>query len=95
MFTREKEFYKILLSSKGFCLKHYAELLNYSNRAGFMTKQYLSVLSNVQEKNFARVQAELKAFCDSHDYSRAYKPLGDAENALPHARIKFYGENQE
>ena len=95
MFTREKEFYKILLSSKGFCLKHYAELLNYSNNAGFMAKQYLSVLSSVQEKNFTRVQAELKAFCDSHDYRNAYKPLGDAENALPHTRIKFFGEKQE
>ena len=92
MFTHEKDFYKLLFSSKGFCLKHYAELLKYSSSAGFAVKEYLSVLTNVEEKNFKRVQNELKAFCDSHDYRNAYKPLGDAENALPHARIKFYGK---
>lgn len=95
MFVREKEFYKTLFASKGFCLKHYSELLNYANYAGFATKEYLSVLSTVETRNFSRVQTELKAFCDSHDYRNAYKPLGDAENALPHARVKFYGEKQE
>ncbi|MBO4252259.1 MAG: hypothetical protein J5911_06345 [Clostridia bacterium] len=95
MFTGEKDFYKILFSCKGFCMHHYSELLKYSSCAGFGVKAYLSVLSGVQKKNFARVQGELKAFCDSHDYRNAYKPLGDAENALPHARIKFYGEKQD
>lgn len=95
MFVREKEFYKLLFSGKGFCLDHYAELLNYSGCAGFAVKEYLSVLSAVQERNFTRVQKNLKDFCDSHDYRNAYKPLGDAENALPHARIRFYGEKQE
>ena len=95
MFVREKGFYKTLLSCKGFCAKHYGELLRYSSSAGFAAKNYLSALGTIQERNFKRVQAELKAFCDSHDYRNAYKPLGDAENALPHARVKFYGEKQE
>ena len=95
MFTGEKDFYKILFSCKGFCLKHYAELLKYSSYAGFGVKEYLSVLSGVEQKNFTRVQSELKDFCDSHDYRNAYKPLGDAENALPHTRIKFYGKKHE
>ncbi len=95
LFGREQPFRDLLAESKGFCFKHYAELLNYSSSAGLSAKDYLSVLTSVQEKNFTRVQAELKAFCDSHDYRNAYKPLGDAESALPHARIKFYGEKQE
>ena len=95
MFVHEKDFYKMLFSCKGFCMHHYAELLKYSSSAGFGVKEYLSVLSSAQQKNFARVQDELKAFCDSHDYRNAYKPLGDAENALPHARIKLYGEKQD
>lgn len=95
LFVRERPFRDLLIKSKGFCLKHYAELLNYSSSAGLSAKEYLSVLTSVQEKNFTRVQAELKAFCDSHDYRSAGKPLGNAENALPHSRIKFYGEKQE
>lgn len=95
MFVREKEFVKILSESKGFCARHYAELLTYSSCAGLSAKKYLEALSGVQERNFERVQSELKAFCDSHDYRNARKPLGNAENALPHARIKFFGEKQE
>ena len=95
MFAREKEFVKLLAESKGFCARHYAELLTYSSCAGLSVKKYLAELSDIQERNFERVRGELKAFCDSHDYRNAYKPLGDAENALPHARIKFYGEKQE
>ena len=56
---------------------------------------YLSALGTVQERNFKRVQAELKDFCDSHDYRNAYKPLGNAETALPRMRTKLYGEKQE
>ena len=95
LFVHEKPFRDLLLKSKGFCLKHYAELLTNSNQAGFSAKEYLAALTAVQEKNFTRVRTELKAFCDSHDYRNAGKPLGEAENALPHARVKFYGEKQE
>ena len=95
MFAREKEFVKILSEGKGFCFNHYAELLTYSAGAGLSTKKYLETLSGVQNRNFERIRRELKAFCDSHDYRNAYKPLGNAKNALPHARIKFYGEKQE
>ena len=95
MFAHEKDFGKILADSKGFCAEHYAELLNYSSSAGFSAKAYLKALADVQTKNFERVKAELKAFCDSHDYRNAYKPLGSAENALPHARVKFFGEKQD
>ena len=95
MFAREKEFYKILFASKGFCAHHYAELLHYAGDAGFAVKNYLAALGTVQDRNFKRLQTDLKAFCDSHDYRNAYKPLGDADTALPRARIKFYGDKRE
>jgi hypothetical protein len=44
MFEREKDFYKTLIASKGFCLHHYAELLRYSGYAGFMKNEYVSVI---------------------------------------------------
>ncbi|MDY6367911.1 MAG: DUF6062 family protein [Clostridia bacterium] len=95
VFANEKDFATTLAATKGFCAHHFAELLEYSSSAGFSAKAYLAALTNVQSKHFERVKAELKAFCDSHDYRNAYKPLGSAENALPHARVKFYGEKQE
>lgn len=95
MFVREKGFLKTVLSSKGFCLKHYAELLKYSSAAGFAVKEYLSVLSSVENRNFERVKSDLKKFCDKHDYRNANEPLGEAETALPRTRIKFFGKNGE
>lgn len=93
MFNREKEFLKMLINSKGFCLHHYAELLRYSDFAGFMKKEYLSVLSATEKRNFERLREELTVFCNKHDYRNALVPLGDAETALPRMGEKLYGKN--
>ena len=95
MFVREKEFFKLLYSSKGFCMKHYAELLRYSGSAIPMQKEYLKTLAEVQKKSFEKIKSELKEFCDSHDYRNAYKPLGNAETALPRIRTRLYGKKSE
>ncbi len=92
MFAREKQFFKSILSSKGFCMHHYAELLKYSKSAGFFAKDYVSLISGVQTRNINRVQLELKKFCDKHDYRNALEPLGNAETALPRMRVKLYGK---
>jgi hypothetical protein len=95
MFAREPEFYKMLISCKGVCMHHYAELLKYSKSAGFVAKHYVSILSETQLRNIKRLQKELKEFCDKHDYRNAMKPLGSAETALPRVGIKFYGKENK
>ena len=95
MFEREREFFKTLLKSKGFCMHHYAELLRYSKSAGFATKEYVSLISGLQSRNVARIEKELKVFCDKHDYRNALEPLGNAETALPRTRIKLYGKKYD
>ena len=95
MFEREKNFYKTLISSKGFCLKHYAELLRYSRHAGFIAKEYVNILGSTQKRNMERLQGELKKFCDKHDYRNALEPLGSAETALPRMREKLYGKKYD
>ncbi len=95
MFVKEREFFKLLYSSKGFCMKHYAELLRFSSHAFPMQKEYLKTLSEVQKKNFDKIKTDLKAFCDSHDYRNAYKPLGESETALPRIRTRLYGKKPE
>ncbi len=92
MFERERDFFKTLIKSKGFCLHHYAELLRYSRSAGFVAKEYVSIIGGVQKRNMERLQAELKRFCDKHDYRNALEPLGSAETALPRMREKLYGK---
>ena len=95
LFLNEKSFLKILLSTKGFCLKHYAELLKYSKYAGCMANEYAMILSGTEKRHLERLKNELKAFCDSHDYRNAGKPLGSAETALPRMRTKLYGKKYD
>ena len=91
MFIREKEFYKTLIATKGFCLEHYAKLLENCGCAGAGANSYVEVLSGVEERHFKRIQTELKEFCDMHDYRNAYKPMGNLETALPRTRTKIFG----
>ena len=58
-----------------------------------MTKEYLKALTDVQSRETARLNGELKAFCVKHDYRNANAPLGNAETALPRTGEKFYGKN--
>lgn len=93
MFAREQNFYKTLLSTKGFCLKHYAELLRYASHAGFAAKEYVELLSGLQKRNMLHLQSELKGFCDKHDYRNALNSFGSSETALPRMSVKLYGKN--
>ncbi len=95
MFAREENFYKTMLSTKGFCLHHYAELLRHASSAGFMAKEYVRLLSGLQKRNMERLQLELKGFCDKHDYRNANVPLGSSETALPRMSIKLYGKKDK
>lgn len=95
MFSNESDFAEKLTETNGFCLPHYAKLLEYANYAGGKSKAYLALLSQVESERFYSLKVDLKAFCDKHDYRNAYKPLGTAETALPRMRIKLYGEKRD
>ncbi len=95
MFAKEKDFYKTLLGAKGFCMHHYAMLLKYANSASVFAKNYVNILSGVQMRGISRVEADLKKFCDKHDYRNANEPLGSAETALPRIRTKLYGKKYD
>lgn len=95
LFFKEKDFYKQILSTNGFCVTHYAKLLEYSSYAGLLQKEYLSVLSSTQLNAFNKTTDLIDAFCLKHDYRNALKPLGDCENALPYLRNVLYGEKNK
>ena len=93
MYNNEPEFRETLKKCKGFCLSHYADLLDYSSHAGlFIAKEYVGVLSKVQKVNICRLDGDLKAFCDKHDYRNALKPLGNAQFALKNTSDKLHGK---
>lgn len=95
LFSREPDFIKLFMTSKGFCLEHYSSLLKYTTYAGGLKNDYVEALFKVQKRNFERLKEEIDAFCVKHDYRNAKTPLGSAENALPKMREKLYGKKEK
>lgn len=94
LYAKESAFRTQLLSTKGFCMKHYASLLEHADCAGLKTKAYLADLCGLQDKHVERMVGELQWFCDKHDYRNREKPLGSSADALPRIRVKLYGEKK-
>ncbi len=95
LYLKEPVFREELLKSKGLCLEHYAELLAYSKYAGNMAKNYIKDLTFIEERAFERLNAELKWFCDKHDYRNRLKPMGTSADILPRMSEKLYGKKIE
>ena len=95
MYAKESSFREKLLSTKGFCMKHYASLLEHASLAGGKAKDYLADLTKLEAEHLDRMTDELQWFCDKHDYRNREKPLGSSADALPRIRVKLYGEKKQ
>ena len=91
MYHNENEFAKIFKESKGFCLKHYARLLDTAKFAGGSTKGYLTDLTTIEKDNIERLEKELAFFTEKFDYRNAEKSWGTCEDALPRSLNKIHG----
>lgn len=91
VYATRTEFQTRLKASKGFCLEHYAELLNYSSCAGAEKENYLNDLYSAEKSRLDTLEENLLKFCDRHDYRNADKPLGEEKYALKDCEEAFYG----
>ncbi len=90
---KEGEFRDKVASCKGFCLRHFARLLDMtgehlpeSQRIWFQE----TVLPLMQE-NLIRVKEDLDWLIAKYDYRNAGKPWGSSQDALPRAMQKLQG----
>lgn len=95
MYAKEPSFREQLGATRGFCMKHYAMLLEHASCAGGKAKEYLAEITKIQKDNLDRLTDELQWFCDKHDYRNREKPLGSSADALPRIRVKLYGEKKQ
>ena len=92
LYYAEEDFRELISFTKGFCLKDYAQLLINSKYAETKAREYVKTLTDIESRNFERVQSDLQWFCDKHDFRNANRDLGSAKDALPRARTKIYGK---
>jgi hypothetical protein len=85
-----------LLQTPGFCLEHYAKLLEYSGYAGSKQKEYANDLYTVMENSLTSLKSGVDEFCNHHDYRQASNQLSqNAKDALKTASAIFYGEENK
>ena len=90
---QEPEFRKKVESGKGFCLRHFAELLEKAEGRlpGKYQEWFYETVFSVMEENLVRVKEDLDWLVAKYDYRNAGKPWGNSQNALPRAMQKLQG----
>ena len=90
---KDEEFRKKVESCKGFCMRHFARLLQEaethlpdSQRQWFYTTAYHLMCDNLE-----RVKNDLDWLIAKYDYRNASKPWGNSRDALPRTMEKLEG----
>ena len=84
MYRHEAEFPKLFGESKGMCLKHYAETLEAAPKhlSGETLKHFVDTLTEIELRNFERLEAEIDWFTQKFDYRNQDKPWGNSRDAV-------------
>lgn len=85
MYDNEAEFPALFASGKGFCMKHFTELLKYAAYAGKSADKYLEMLINVQKKALDKAESNLNMFASKFDYRNAGRVSDKYDNAVAEA----------
>ena len=94
LFKKDEHFKEEMKSSKGFCLKHFAALIKVAKEklSGSSLNEFLSIAAILQKENMARLESEVKWFCDKFDYRNMDKPWGNSKDSLPRMVTKLGGK---
>ncbi|MBQ3669139.1 MAG: ABC transporter substrate-binding protein [Clostridia bacterium] len=94
LWKKDSSFRSQFKNSKGFCLKHYARLLNAAPEQlnGQELKQFNDMLNDVEMTNLKRVADEIEWFTLKFDHKNADKPWGNSRDALPRTVLKLRGK---
>jgi hypothetical protein len=85
MFDNEQDFPSLFAVNKGFCMKHFTELLKYVSFAGKSADKYLETLINVQKKALDKAENDLNMFASKFDYRNAGRVSDRYDNAIADA----------
>ena len=89
----EPEFRRYVEESNGFCLRHFARLLQEADHQ--LTHKdvqwFYPAVYDVMQRNMARVKADLDLLIAKHDYRNADLDWGNARDSVPRAMQKLAG----
>lgn len=93
LWSRENEFKKIFESKKGFCLKHFKQLLGSADKylKASEVGDFCDILILMQLENLDRLQQEVNWFTRKFDYRNNDAPWGNSKDAVPRSIQKLTG----
>ena len=91
--VKDSEFRSKAENCKGFCLRHFADLLEKAENELPNTQRewFYTTIPQLMRDNLARVQADLDWFIDKHDYRNASADWKNSRDAVPRAMQKLQG----
>ena len=99
MYRHEPEFPALFEKSRGVCLKHYAELLEMAPKhlSGDVLRRFVDTLTDVEVKNFERIEGEIEWFTKKFDYRNSDKPWGNSRDAVKRSvnKLRWYVVDDE
>ena len=91
----EPEFRQYLEESKGFCLGHFARLLQEAEHQLPLkyAQWFYPAVYDVMQRNWIRVKSDLELLIAKHDYRNSNLDWGNAKDSVPRAMQKLAGVN--
>ncbi len=91
--TKEQEFRAKVENGKGFCLRHFSELmlLAEENLPNSQREWFYPTAIRVTRENLERVKGDLDWFIAKFDYRNATAPWKNSQDAVPRAMQKLEG----
>ena len=93
LWSKENEFKTVFESKKGFCLKHFRQLLESSEKylKAEESGRFAEILFNMQMENLDRIRQEVNWFTRKFDYRNNDAPWGNSKDAIPRSIQKLKG----
>ena len=90
---KEPEFRQKVESCKGFCLRHFTQLLEAAEEhlPNAQLEWFQKTVPNLMLENMARVKEDLDWMIAKYDYRNASKPWGNSRDALQRSMQKLQG----
>src|SRR5574344_1568340 len=91
LWEKDEAFRNKYASSKGFCTKHYQDLIEQAplNMSGSALDDFIETTNKIYMENMERVTEDLSWFIDKFDYIHKDDPWKNAKDALPRAITKL------
>ena len=90
---KDPEFREKVESCKGFCVHHFAKLLEVAQKElpNSQLEWFYTTVLKLMEDNLVRVKEDIDWFVDKHDYRQASAPWKNSMDAVPRGMQKLKG----